>query len=298
MYLSDAALDIIGSLPLELLWCWMYTRLLDMRRPGVFFAVRGICIALFLLVRSFGGAPVRMVALVLCYIALPLAFSRGSLVRRALVVLAVIALSIFPEFLGYIAWYGLTASPVFDYDAARAHLGAFFAVHTLLLLVYWLLYFLLRAVFRRGTQVVYGRSSLVFVGFLALQLVFAALVIWSKMLLLNSYDALDWVGALFCIVSFAVDLVLVVDFERNAQRELASARADAANELLDEYLMRYGDALGEVERTARIRHDLRNQLQVVDSLIERGQREEAAEHLDRMLAALEAPAPSVAGETS
>ena len=71
----------------------------------------------------------------------------------------------------------------------------------------------------------------------------------------------------------------------DARRDDARA-ADLGGEL-DRYLADYQDTVDMAQRSARLRHDLRNQVQVVNALAERGELQLAEQHIDAMLKELD-----------
>ena len=78
--------------------------------------------------------------------------------------------------------------------------------------------------------------------------------------------------ALLCIV---VDLALFVTMERYRASVLGRQRAEALERRLESCLSGYAGLAAQVEEASRLRHDLRNHLQVAGALVERGELERA-----------------------
>ena len=94
---------------------------------------------------------------------------------------------------------------------------------------------------------------------------------------------LSWACVALAVLCLAVDgLVLVAIIStRHADR------ARALRSQLDAYLAEYQETVEKMERTARLRHDLRNQVQIVNALAARGEFELAQHHIAAMLKELE-----------
>lgn len=94
---------------------------------------------------------------------------------------------------------------------------------------------------------------------------------------------LSWACVALAVLCLAVDgLVLVAIIStRHADR------ARALRSQLDVYLVEYQETVEKMERTARLRHDLRNQVQIVNALAARGEFELAQHHIAAMLKELE-----------
>ena len=131
----------------------------------------------------------------------------------------------------------------------------------------------------------HGRE-LTLVGFLVLQA--ASINLFGKAIMLGLPDdaPLFWGAAVLGLLCLAADVEVLRAVGRLRLRELEArrvARMSRAVEELSAGARREMDALEEV---AMLRHDARNHLQVLTSLIERGQRGEAASYARALSAAL------------
>lgn len=90
--------------------------------------------------------------------------------------------------------------------------------------------------------------------------------------------------ALLCVAADAVVMLSVVRVRKRARDE---ARARRLRTQLDEYLEEYQVTVENIESTARMRHDLRNQVQIVNALAQRGEFDLAQHHIAAMLKELQ-----------
>ena len=112
-----------------------------------------------------------------------------------------------------------------------------------------------------------------------LQVVLLFLCCWVVVRYCGADWNLSWACVALAVLCLAVDgLVLVA---------IISARhADRARALRSQ-LAEYQETVEKMERTARLRHDLRNQVQIVNALAARGEFELAQHHVAAMLKELE-----------
>ena len=94
-------------------------------------------------------------------------------------------------------------------------------------------------------------------------------------------ESMTYYGAsvVLALVGFAVDLLLFEAMGRFAQKRRDDVRATMLEEQLDRYLARCGEFVSDIEHTLKVRHDMGNHVQVVLALSERGNFQEAHEHL-------------------
>ena len=90
-----------------------------------------------------------------------------------------------------------------------------------------------------------------------------------------------WAFGLFPLLQVVLLVLVAIISTRHADR------ARALRSQLDAYLAEYQETVEKMERTARLRHDLRNQVQIVNALAARGEFELAQHHIAAMLKELE-----------
>ena len=87
---------------------------------------------------------------------------------------------------------------------------------------------------------------------------------------------------MFAIVILILDLALILAIRRYVESTRELARAAATQRMIEDEIESYNDIVAQVEKTARLRHDLRNQLQVTYSLHSRGEADLAKQHYRSM----------------
>ena len=92
---------------------------------------------------------------------------------------------------------------------------------------------------------------------------------------------------LIMLLCFGVDALLLLAVGRFRGKVRDDARAADLSGELDRYLSDYKVTVEMAQRSARLRHDLRNQVQVVNALAERGEFQLAEQHIDAMLEELD-----------
>lgn len=83
-------------------------------------------------------------------------------------------------------------------------------------------------------------------------------------------------------VCMGIDWLMFRAIRQHAQEQLLRQRTDFLEQQLEEQLRYYDDTVRRIEQTARMRHDLRNQMQTVYVLMEQGETEVAREQLQQM----------------
>ena len=126
--MPDALLDIIGVVPVQLVFAYALTKMLNIRRLYLFWVLELVFVLLISSFRSSMSVEFRLAASVPLAL-IPIFLSQGSLARRILVVTLAHLVLFFAELPGGALWMSMTGTPVADYEAVRTHLGAFFLTH-------------------------------------------------------------------------------------------------------------------------------------------------------------------------
>ncbi len=117
------------------------------------------------------------------------------------------------------------------------------------------------------------------------QVVLLFLCCWVVVCYCGADWNLSWACVALAVLCLAMDgLVLVAIISARTRH---ADRARALRGQLDAYLVEYQETVERMERTARLRHDLRNQVQIVNALAARGEFELAQHHIAAMLKELE-----------
>lgn len=136
---------------------------------------------------------------------------------------------------------------------------------------------------RRRKVVAYWSFGL----FPLVQMVLLALCYWVVARYCGADWNLSWICVALAVLCLVVDgLVMQSIVSVHAQARDAE-RAQVLRDNLDAYLAEYQETVAKMERTARMRHDLRNQVQIVNALANRGEFELAQHHIAAMRKELE-----------
>lgn len=228
----------------------------------------------------------------------PLLFGRGTLARR--VTLSVLGLVIvLPGDLFLDMTFDILAGATIDDRATVAADATLFACATLLevfveITLFWGLTALVRRFYPEEDVDVAApssrRASVIASSFAAFSVVQAMLLSLCFSVAVGPCDGDSLLLRLFgllMLLCFGVDAVLLLAVGRFRGKVRDDARAADLNGELDRYLADYQATVDMAQRSARLRHDLRNQVQVVNALAERGELELAERHIDAMLKELD-----------
>lgn len=271
MDVSDCMLDVLGVLPMEAVFTYALTKLLPMRNVKLFWLARFGLVLLVVPIRSLLPFWVRAVFGLVASFILPVALSKGPLPRRAFVGVLVNIVLFVAEILGAGLWIALTGSSTADYDACRANLPAFFFMHAMHLVVLVALMAALKTALDRFLRGEIERSVRFFVWFPTMQVALISIALVFQTFLLNETESLYYGSCILAVACLAVDALLFVSMERFGAKQIEEERAALLQRQLDGYLEQYNQVVADIEEAARIRHDARNQLQVVGMLAQEGE---------------------------
>lgn len=296
-------MDLTGVPPFEIVFTYVWTKILPLRSNVAFWCTRlGIEIP-FLLFRSL--LPPVLVGILGAVVSalLPYLFSTGPRSRRILVVLLANVILFAAELLGGALWMALTGEATVSNEASRRHLAAFYFVHVAHILIasaafygMWRWTRRLHAVDAGSGASGVGKAKAEADGGMWLYVLFplAQLGLLSVILPMQQWmrfegqDALVFGGVVVVLLCGAVDVLLVRQLSRYRKRRLADQRAALLEGQLAAYLERYGETVREVETVARVRHDLKNQLLAADETAHRGDVRRARAQLEGAARLLEA----------
>ena len=228
----------------------------------------------------------------------PLLFGRGTLARR--VTLSAFGLVIvLPGDLFLDMTFDILAGATIDDHATVAANATLFACATLLemfveITLFWGLTSLVRRFYpEEGADVAAPssrRASVIASSFAVFSVVQAMLLALCFSVAVGPCDgdsALLRLFGLFMLLCFGVDAVLLLAAGRFSGKMRDDVRVADLSGQLDRYLSDYEVTVNMAQHSARLRHDLRNQVQVVNALAERGEFELAEQHIDAMLKELD-----------
>lgn len=123
--------------------------------------------------------------------------------------------------------------------------------------------------------------------FLLLQVALLLLGYWVVVRYCAADMALLRACVLLAALCLGADAVALLSISRLRRRTRDETRAQLLRSQLDAYLNDYQLTVAKMEASARLRHDLRNQVQIVNALAERGEFDLAERHIAAMLKELD-----------
>ena len=278
--------------PKWLVYLGFESRILHLRNRWAYWVVGISLMVLAVLVRS-DLAEFANLLLGALMASAPLLFGRGTLARR--VTLSAFGLVIvLPGDLFLDMTFDILAGATIDDRATVAANATLFACATLFgvfveITLFWGLTALVRRFYpEEGVDVAAPssrRASVIASSFAVFSVVQAMLLALCFSVAVGPCDgdpALLRLFGLLMLLCFGVDTVLLLAVGRFRGK----VRDDLSGEL-DRYLVDYQATVDMAQRSARLRHDLRNQVQVANALAERGELELAEQHIDAMLKELD-----------
>ena len=283
--------------PTWLVYLGFESHILHLRNRRAYW-VTGLCLMAFALLVRGDLAEFAHPLLGALMAAVPLLFGRGTLARR--VTLSAFGLVIvLPGDLFLDMMFDILAGATIDDHATVAANATLFACATLLevfveMTLFWGLTALVRRFYpEEGADAAAPssrRASVIASSFAAFSVVQAMLLALCFGVAVGPCDGDSVVLRLFGLIMllcFGVDALLLLAVGRFRGKVRDDARAADLSGELDRYLADYQETVDMAQRSARLRHDLRNQVQVVNALAERGEFQLAEQHIDAMLKELD-----------
>ena len=221
--------------------------------------------------------------------AAPLLFGRGTLVRRVTLSAFGLVIVLPGDLFLDMTFDILAGATLHDYATVAANTMLFVCATLLEVFVEIALFWGLTALVRRfypeeGAETSAPssrRASVIASSFALFSVVQALLLALCFGLAVGPCDGDSLLLHLFGL------LMLLLAVGRFRGKVCDDARAADLSGELDRYLADYQATVDMAQRSARLRHDLRNQVQVVNALAERGEFELAEQHIDAMLKELD-----------
>ena len=283
--------------PTWLVYLGFESHILHLRNRRAYW-VTGLSLMAFALLVRGGLAEFAHPLLGVLMASAPLLFGRGTLARR--VTLSAFGLVVvLPGDLFLDMTFDILAGATIDDHATVAANATLFACATLLevfveITLFWGLTALVRRFYpEEGADVAAPssrRASVVASSFAVFSVVQAMLLALCFSVAVGPCDgdpALLRLFGLLMLLCFGVDALLLLAVGRFRGKVRDDARAADLSGELDRYLSDYKVTVEMAQRSARLRHDLRNQVQVVNALAERGEFQLAEQHIDAMLEELD-----------
>ena len=286
---ENIIVELVGAVPIQILYGYAMTRLLDISRPALFMAAYSVfALVVDPLSSRFSMPFFAMVQILLC--AVPALFARDRPLHRAVVVASSIVAAIIAYLACLLLWM-LVADDPFSYQEKYTRLASYAVASGLHLILLDVLFVMLRRAqsqwltpeVKRYT----GGGTKYFIWFPLLQVPFLLIAligigtaaVWSPLLVVSVL-----LMGVFFLVS---DLALFRAIDDFALERFEALRIEALEHQLNEELKLFDDLSIVLENSAQLRHDLRNHLQIIEMLASRGEFDTAREHVRNLLGEIE-----------
>ncbi len=285
-------------LPLQLLLGIALTSMFPPKDAKVFWlgSLLGLLgIAMLSPVVTDGG---RFAITMLLQVAFPVACLQGRASSKIVVCIAAQFVETGLELLMWSAWMQITGLTILDHEVYLGHvpeyLVAMFSDYALCGVGLWLLCLTYRRLSSSVGSTWEPRGSLRRASAATFPLLpFAQIILVLSLiyvpLAVAKNDPAYMVASVFpIIICLLSDLLLFSQMQRYADKQLSDLRAASLEARADEYLAKAAHMQGQLRDAARLRHDLRNHVHVVEGLCERGDMAEAQAYLRRVSDLLDA----------
>lgn len=286
---ENIIVELVGAVPIQILYGYAMTRLLDIPRPALFMTVYSVfALVVDPLSSRFSMPFFVMVQILLC--AAPALFARDRPLHRAIVVASSIVAAIIAYLACLLLWM-LVADDPFSYQEKYTRLASYAVVSGLHLILLDVLFVLLRRAQSRWLTPEVKRytseGTKYFIWFPLLQVPFLLIAligigtaaVWSPLLVVSVL-----LMGVFFLVS---DLALFRAIDDFVLERFEALRIEALEHQLNEELKLFDDLSVVLGSSAQLRHDLRNHLQIIEMLASRGEFDTAREHVRNLLGEIE-----------
>ena len=288
-----ALIILVSAGPSNIVFAYALASIFPPKDARVYWGVQAATIAVAVMTKQYWSAEAAMVIGSAILIIPPLACLKGSMFVKVIVTTLAVVIQYAAELPVAVLWMVVVGQPIMDNAVVAAHFGEYILVvvliHIIILaLMYWLFVkacrrFVMRSSFTalrgegRSGRAVQGR---VFLAFPLAQLVLFVVILYLVYGLAD-HDVPEYmVPPLIMFVTYlGVDLLLFSQMQRYADKQLSDLRAASLEARADEYLAKAAHMQGQLRDAARLRHDLRNHVHVVEGLCERGDLAEAQAYL-------------------
>lgn len=275
--MPDAILDYLGVFPAQILFAYAMAKMLPLRQPRLYWVLQVVVLFVVLTLRPLMPFWVRMAAGAIPEL-LPLLFSTGPFFRRLFIVVIGVVIFFAMELPTGALWIALTGEPTADYAAVWANLPQFAFVHVVHFALLAFAFAVMYALVDRSSDTHAGMR--LFLWFPLVQVVLFEILMTVSLEAMNGVMPFYVGGSIMALVLLIADVLLFVSWRSFMQKRREEERAASLQDRLDGHLAEYGRMAGELEHVSRLRHDVRNQVEVVRLLSRNGSYDEARRHLD------------------
>lgn len=287
------AVNYGNIVPTQIVFLIAMARLMPPRNPVSFWALSLAWCAAWPAAKCFAPDWVNQMMGIAFTLAIPWLLLQGKGLTKLVILVVGIVIMISMDVPSALLWVLLTGTPTMDYGAVLAHPGAYaltISIHLLLFALALWGYCIgcrrLMGAKRLGLEPGERRRGSGFALFPLAQALLVGFLVF--MALAYGRDGVQglMLTAAVILACLAADVVLFRGMKRSAERRLADMRASALQARADAYLEAASVMQADLNNAAHLRHDLRNHLQVIQGLCERGDQEEAEAYLQKAKDAL------------
>lgn len=269
---------IVCSVPYNVICIWAILCMVPIRRPWLFALLwQIVCLPIFFIPAESAYGWLRTVLSSVLWLSLVLLFVKRRSLRVVFAAVLISLLSVVTEVLATmltILLLGKYVDTALVVNEPRSMLMVQIIFWSIFALLCWVLVYIWRRGIRPQDEPYLRRFILVPLSqhFLV---IFSAVHSLFRRAPLGSYLLLGAM-ALCCVLA---DFLLFHGLRNYTNQQLARQQTELLEEQLRQQLAYYNGVVAHIEDTARLRHELRNQLQTVYALMERGEYDHAQELL-------------------
>lgn len=281
--LEALTIQLLLYLPSKIVLVMAGLRLFDLYSRAGYCAVASLFFLLHFVFAMNRAYLASLVVLLFAVAAPLLLLARDGLPRRVFMVLVIMVAVVLSQIVPSLIWDGVTSASPYDPGSVTMHLGYSVFVRSVQLCVLSLLIAGIAWAEGRITRNRSDRGVFSFIWFLIMQLILAGLIVFLVELTGTSRDqTVVGIGAIVMLF-IGVDALYLFLLDRY-NRSLAEARrAEILQQELDHYLKSYEAIEREVTETAHLRHDMRNQLNIILALVDQGDVAQARRYLGSLI---------------
>lgn len=278
---------IVCSVPYNVICIWAILCMVPIRRPWLFALLwQIVCLPIFFIPAESAYGWLRTVLSSILWLSLVLIFVKKRSLRVVFAAVLISLLSVVTEVLATmltILLLGKYVDTALVVNEPRSMLMVQIIFWSIFALLCWVLVYIWRRSIRPQDEPYLRRFVLAPLSqhFLV---IFSAVLSLFRRVPLGSYLLLGAM-ALCCVLA---DFLLFRGLRNYTNQQLARQQAELLEKQLRQQLAYYNGVVAHIEETARLRHELRNQLQTVYALMERGEYDHARELLTAFAAPLAA----------
>lgn len=269
---------IVCSVPYNVICIWAILCMVPIRRPWLFALLwQIVCLPIFFIPAESAYGWLRTVLSSVLWLSLVLLFVKRRSLRVVFAAVLISLLSVVTEVLATmltILLLGKYVDTALVVNEPRSMLMVQIIFWSIFALLCWVLVYIWRRGIRPQDEPYLRRFILAPLSQHFL-IIFSAVLSLFHRAPLGSYLLLGAM-ALCCVLA---DFLLFHGLRNYTNQQLARQQTELLEEQLQQQLAYYNGVVAHIEDTARLRHELRNQLQTVYALMERGEYDHAQELL-------------------